>query len=626
MNKSMKIGAKITIFSCAAAVISAVIMAAVTIVIFMSFVTTLQEHETNTGVNVLEAEIASEVDSLNDLCRLLAADGDFSAAALDNVWNSNTSEGYYGAYFTGTSAAWQTAGFPLGADITSSKNGGLVSKDGSLLAVTVYSVGDGTLVACKDLNSAAFVDAVKDKTGAELTLFLDDIRYSTTLLNSSGERNIGTPMSESIWQSVKAGEVYIGKANINGLNYYVNYTPMRDINGSIVGAYFAGYSTENADKELATAITTAAIVLVVLCAVVAALLFFAMKKLVKQPVDEVVKICGQINSGALDSEDSDFRFAGDEMGEIAYKLNEAKHNLHMIVGDISRVLSAMAEGDFSAQPEMEYIGNFDEINHSFRKIQETLSDIIKNINSSSADVTAGAEQMADGAQLLAEGTTKQATAADELSSTIAEISLNIEKTAENANKASEISTGCADKIIAQGREMQEMLEAMKKIQQQSNAISDVIKTIEDIAFQTNILALNAAIEAARAGDAGKGFAVVADEVRNLASKSAESANSTKSLISDTIVAVENGSEIANKTADTMNSVIKLSQESAKIVADISSAAEQQSEAVKQVMAGIEQISQVIATNSATAEESAASCEELSAQANLLKEQIDLLKI
>lgn len=314
------------------------------------------------------------------------------------------------------------------------------------------------------------------------------------------------------------------------------------------------------------------------------------------------------------------------MGEIAENLTKAKHKLHTIVGDISRVLSSMAEGDFSVQPSMEYMGNFDEINHSFRTIQQTLSGIIMNINTSSGDVTAGAQQMADGSQLLAEGTTKQATAVDQLSSTIAEISDNIARTAENANRASELSNNCADQIIAQGHEMEHMLSAMDQIQQQSVAIADVIKTIEDIAFQTNILALNAAIEAARAGEAGKGFAVVADEVRNLASKSAESANSTKDLISSTIQAVENGSGIAHKTAETMNDVIRLSQESANIVAEISAAAEQQSGAVKQVTVGIEQISQVIATNSATAEQSAASCEELSAQARILKEQIDRLKI
>lgn len=625
MKKSMKIGAKITLFSCAAAVISAAIMAVVTTVIFMNFVDTLQKKETGTGVKVLEAEINTEVGSLNDICKLLAADEDFSAAALDRVWNSNASEGCSGAYFAGGSAAWQTEGFPFGAEITS-KSGGVICQDGRLLAVSVYSAGDGALVACKDLSDLSFVDSVKEKTGAELTLFRENIRYSTTLLNSSGARNIGTEMSADIWQQVQSGEVYIGQAVINGLNYYVNYTPMIDMDGKIIGAYFAGYSTVETDRELATAIVIAAVVLVVLCGIAAALLFFVIKKLVRQPVAEVVNICGQISSGTLDSPDSEFRFANDEMGDIAENLTEAKHKLHTIVGDISRVLSSMAEGDFSVQPSMEYMGNFDEINHSFRTIQQTLSGIIMNINTSSGDVTAGAQQMADGSQLLAEGTTKQATAVDQLSSTIAEISDNIASTAENANRASELSNNCADQIIAQGHEMEHMLSAMDQIQQQSVAIADVIKTIEDIAFQTNILALNAAIEAARAGEAGKGFAVVADEVRNLASKSAESANSTKDLISSTIQAVENGSGIAHKTAETMNDVIRLSQESANIVAEISAAAERQSGAVKQVTVGIEQISQVIATNSATAEQSAASCEELSAQARILKEQIDRLKI
>lgn len=625
MKRSMKIGAKITFFSCAAAVISAAVMAVVTTVVFVNFVAALQKNETGTGVKVLQAEIDSELNALGEICRMLAIEGDFSTATLDSVWEKSSSEGCSGAYFTAGSAAWQTDGFPLGADIAN-VNDGMVCRNGRLLAVSVLPAGDGTLVACKDMSDLSFVDSVKEKTGAELTLFLENIRYSTTLLNDSGERNIGTEMSPSIWQAVQAGEVYIGKAAINGQNYYVNYTPMTSTDGSIIGAYFAGYSTAAADKELATGIVIAGIVLVALCGILAVLLFIAMNKLVKQPVAEVVKVCGQISSGALDSQDSEFRFANDEMGEIASRLTEAKHGLHTIVEDISRVLSAMAEGDFTAKPGLEYMGNFDEINNSFRRIQETLSGIIANINTSSEDVTAGAQQMADGSQLLAEGTTEQATAVDQLSSTITEISENIAKTAENANRASEISTNCADRIIAQGKEMEQMLSAMEKIQRQSMAISEVIKTIEDIAFQTNILALNAAIEAARAGEAGKGFAVVADEVRNLASKSAESANSTKELISSTIEAVENGSGIAHKTAETMNSVIKLSQESADIVSDISSAAEQQADAVKQVTIGIEQISHVIATNSATAEQSAASCEELSAQARILKEQIDRLKI
>lgn len=234
--------------------------------------------------------------------------------------------------------------------------------------------------------------------------------------------------------------------------------------------------------------------------------------------------------------------------------------------------------------------------------------------------------MADGSQILAEGTTNQATAVDKLSSTISGISDHISKTAENSGRASGLSDNCAQQMMHQSEDMERLLEAKDKIQKQSEAISQVITSIEDIAFQTNILALNAAIEAARAGEAGKGFAVVADEVRNLASKSAEFANSTRNLIASTIEAVDNGSDIAKQTAETLRQVTELSQESAKLVADISVAAEEQANAVRQVTAGIDQISRVIATNSATAEETAASCEELSAQARLLNEQVEKLHV
>lgn len=316
----------------------------------------------------------------------------------------------------------------------------------------------------------------------------------------------------------------------------------------------------------------------------------------------------------------------DETENLSKALQRVCHEMNKYVSNIVETTDQMANGDFSYSQRTEFLGNFESIPQSFSKIHDVLKETIINLNTSSDNVRSGSDQIASSAQMLAEGTTRQATATDELTSTIANISDAVDHTAKGAEEASNLSSQCATLMQEQDTAMNNMLDAMTTIEQKSEAISNVIKAIEDIAFQTNILALNASIEAARAGEAGKGFAVVASEVGNLAQKSAQSADSTKELIMSTLDAVKIGSQMANDTAEALKKVTKLSEQSATLVKNIAEDADKQAEALKQATQGIEDISQVIQQNSATAEQSAASCEELSAQAQTLAEQVSKLKV
>ncbi|MDE7280153.1 MAG: methyl-accepting chemotaxis protein, partial [Ruminiclostridium sp.] len=251
---------------------------------------------------------------------------------------------------------------------------------------------------------------------------------------------------------------------------------------------------------------------------------------------------------------------------------------------------------------------------------------IGSIGQSSKDVMMGSQQIAEGSKGLADGTTKQAAAIQELSASLNEIAEKVESSAANAADASQVSRQSSEKIKYQNGEIENMLAAMNEIKERSDKIRNIIKAIDDIAFQTNILALNAAVEAARAGEAGKGFSVVADEVRTLAAKSAESAQQTGTLITATIEAVDKGTEIANTTAGIMKEVNELSARTDAYISDISIAMEEESSSIEQVKIGIEQISTVVQQNSATAEETAASCAELSNQSYNLEMQIDKLKV
>ncbi|MCC8024692.1 MAG: methyl-accepting chemotaxis protein [Clostridium sp.] len=316
----------------------------------------------------------------------------------------------------------------------------------------------------------------------------------------------------------------------------------------------------------------------------------------------------------------------DETGIMLSSMNHMVEVTQKIIEDIDSVLGRIADGDLTVQTSAEYIGDFQMIKRSILSIRDSLNNTMGDIDRAAEQVSSGSDQVSSGAQTLSQGAAEQSSSVEELAATINEASAGIKKSAENAVEVSGMVSEVGQQVTQSNEQMKRMMEAMENISDSSNKIGNIIKTIEDIAFQTNILALNAAVEAARAGEAGKGFAVVADEVRNLAGKSAEASKNTSELIEASVHAVENGQVIAKETAGTLMTVVEGSGKIIERIQDIAEKSELQARSIGQITIGIDQISAVVQSNSATAEESAAASQELSGQAQVLKELVSRFRL
>jgi methyl-accepting chemotaxis protein len=487
----------------------------------------------------------------------------------------------------------------------------------------------GSVVACYYLKNEKIVDSLKETTGNEFTIFYGDTSYNTTI-EADGKRDINTKAADNVIEKVlNKGETYEAKMNIMGNTYYAIYHPLMDNSNKPIGMLFTGLNIESILNgqtiALLASIGSAAILFVVFAGIV----FMITHRSVSKPLKELVSVANQIENGEIGiHSNTHFKVSKskDEVGQLSRALGNTVESLKTYIGEISVILSAIGNGDLTVKSEVEYKGDFIEIKEALDNIQSSLQSTLLSINQAAQQVNSGASQVAGGSQALSQGATEQASSIQELSAVITEIAERIKKNAENANKASAIANETAGGVVKSNEQMKQMLVAMEDINKASAKISKIIKTIDDIAFQTNILALNAAVEAARAGAAGKGFAVVADEVRNLAGKSAEAANQTTELIESSLLAVKNGTKIANNTADSLNEVVAKTQTVMQLMDEISNESNEQASAVNQVTAGVDQIAAVVQTNSATAEQSAAASEELSSQSAMLNELVSRFKI
>jgi len=480
----------------------------------------------------------------------------------------------------------------------------------------VYGITDGEMLSeiAKGIKvgetGAAYIVDSSGRTIADVdyTLVLSQENTQIDVLKDPSLQRMATMDMQAI-----GGQAAFGEIMYDGLEMFLGVAPINGSDGWAMGV------TVEMDEFMSATYST-----VLLCVGISALfliigilIILRFSNKLTRPIVAMAQVMGEISQGNYDVEVT--YVSKDEIGVMADSARGMLASSKQVIEDSVAVLDRISRGDFTVQTSADYIGVFARMESAIRVIVASLSQTLGDIKVAAQQVASGSAQVSDGAQALSQGATEQAAAIQELSAAISEISNNIKQNADNAFSAQKLSDEAGADISVSSRHMQEMVDAMNDIAAASDEIGKIIKTIDDIAFQTNILALNAAVEAAHAGEAGKGFAVVADEVRNLAQKSAEAARNTTSLIERAVGAVGRGTTIVDTTADSLRLAVAKVEEITRKVGEITAASAQQADAIMQVTTGVDQISAVVQTNSATAEQSAAASQELSSQAQMLND-------
>ena len=548
-----------------------------------------------------------------------------SGYEFDYSWWSAPQRGWYQLALTDTSCAHITSPYvdaqtgqlcisAVRAVINRDELVGVVGADifvaelqDMTLSATMDSTGFSMLV---DSNGDIFIhpdsDYAPDDNG--------DFRNLNTVKNSA---------YSEMWKTVSSSDDIHKFPDADGTPHYYNACALSTTGWYLIAVLPSKVVTQPIINVLMLVIPIALVILLL----AALLIFLTIRNVITRPIAPLtafMKRAGATGDISINQEESSVlgkcAQVKDEIGQCI----SASTAFVGRVTNVSQALESMASNDLTS--ELAPLSDKDTLGLSLQQMTGNLNDMFAEIRISTSQVSTGSKQVADGAQMLAQASTEQAASVEELSGSIAELAERTKANALMAEKTSSLSDIIRGNAEKGSRQMGEMIDAVKEINQASQNIGKVIKAIDDIAFQTNILALNAAVEAARAGQHGKGFAVVADEVRNLAAKSAEAAKETNDMIQNSMDKAVLGSRIANETATSLTEIVSGINESSSFISEIAKSSDEQSDGISQINIGIDQIAQVVQQNSATAEESAATSEEMNSQANILENLMSQFKL